>query len=253
LNRVHDKVYSELKDSAGRPDVEVAQEAWENHILRNKSIVVDLFHGQLKSKVMCRVCGHESVRFDPFNYLSLPLPMESCVHLEVIGKFPLQYLTEEISFLIMHVVVKLDGSVPVKYGMRLNMDSKYSAVKEHLSQLTGLPACKLTLAEVASAQLKVNYSISEIGVIYILLLLQISISDADKIKAQYASPLYAYELPATLAIAELLDDEERSSLGSVGSRNSEAQTFTRIQRMTRAPVPADSSSSPFSFPNGDNI
>lgn len=85
LNRVHDKVYSELKDSAGRPDVEVAQEAWENHILRNKSIVVDLFHGQLKSKVMCRVCGHESVRFDPFNYLSLPLPMESCVHLEAIG------------------------------------------------------------------------------------------------------------------------------------------------------------------------
>ena len=51
LNRVTDKPYAELKDSDGRPDVEVAQEAWENHILRNRSVVVDLFHGQLKSKV----------------------------------------------------------------------------------------------------------------------------------------------------------------------------------------------------------
>lgn len=47
---------------------------------------MDLFHGQLKSKVTCKVCGHESVRFDPFNYLSLPLPMESYVHVQVIGK-----------------------------------------------------------------------------------------------------------------------------------------------------------------------
>jgi uncharacterized protein (DUF983 family) len=50
---------------------------------------VDLFHGQLKSKVTCKVCGHESVRFDPFNYLSLPLPMESYVHVQVIGKVSL--------------------------------------------------------------------------------------------------------------------------------------------------------------------
>ena len=40
----------ELKDSDGRPDVEVAKEAWDNHVARNKSIIVDLFHGQLKSK-----------------------------------------------------------------------------------------------------------------------------------------------------------------------------------------------------------
>jgi len=59
--------------------------------VRNKSIVVDLFHGQLKSKVTCKKCGHESVRFDPFNYLSLPLPMESYVCLQVIGNL-LYYL-----------------------------------------------------------------------------------------------------------------------------------------------------------------
>ena len=33
----------------------------------------------------CQVCGHESVRFDPFTFLSLPLPMESSIHIEIIG------------------------------------------------------------------------------------------------------------------------------------------------------------------------
>ena len=53
---------------------------------RNKSIINDLFHGQLKSKVTCKVCGHESVKFDPFTSLSLPLPMDTSVHLEAIGE-----------------------------------------------------------------------------------------------------------------------------------------------------------------------
>lgn len=84
--RVHDKPYVELKDSDGRPDEVVAKEAWENHLLRNQSIVVDLFHGQLKSCVHCIECGHTSVKFDPFTFLSLPLPMDSCIHLEITGR-----------------------------------------------------------------------------------------------------------------------------------------------------------------------
>ena len=55
-------------------------------MLRNQSVIVDLFHGQLKSQVRCKECGNVSVKFDPFNYLSLPLPMDSCIHLEIIGK-----------------------------------------------------------------------------------------------------------------------------------------------------------------------
>ena len=52
-----------------------------------RSVIVDLFHGQLKSKVTCTVCSHESVRFDPFSNLSLQLPMESTVHIEATGAF----------------------------------------------------------------------------------------------------------------------------------------------------------------------
>ncbi|XP_046386606.1 ubiquitin carboxyl-terminal hydrolase 32 isoform X1 [Ischnura elegans] len=206
LNRVHDKPYLELKDSGGRPDVVVAQEAWENHILRNKSIIVDLFHGQLKSKVTCKVCSHESVRFDPFNYLSLPLPMESYIHVEVI-------------------VVRLDGSMPIMYGLRLNMDEKYSAIKEHLSPLCGIPAHRQRLAEVAGAQIKS------------------SPPDDQKIKTFVGGSLYAYELPQCagsqasnplpLHALNSLQLQQPLSLGQIEedrAQSREAQTFTQIQR-----------------------
>lgn len=86
LNRVMEKPYSELKDSNGRADCEVATEAWNQHHARNQSIVIDLFYGQLKSKVSCLSCGHDSVRFDPFSLLSLPLPVENYTYCEVLGK-----------------------------------------------------------------------------------------------------------------------------------------------------------------------
>lgn len=43
--------YTELRDSAGRPDAEVAAEAWTHHLARDHSVITDLFYGQLKSKV----------------------------------------------------------------------------------------------------------------------------------------------------------------------------------------------------------
>ena len=45
LNRVQKKPYVEEIDAGGRPDEVVAAEAWKNHLLRNDSVVVELFHG----------------------------------------------------------------------------------------------------------------------------------------------------------------------------------------------------------------
>lgn len=36
--------------------------------------MVDLFQGQLRSELQCGVCDKRSVTFDPFMYLSVPLP-----------------------------------------------------------------------------------------------------------------------------------------------------------------------------------
>ena len=66
LNRVHKKPYVEIPDANGRPDELVAAESWKIYLMRNKSIIVDLFQGQLKSTLCCKKCGFESVKFDPF-------------------------------------------------------------------------------------------------------------------------------------------------------------------------------------------
>lgn len=74
LNRVKCKPYSEAKDADGRPDEEVADEYWGNHLARNDSIIVDTCQGQYKSTLVCPLCKKVSITFDPFMYLSLPLP-----------------------------------------------------------------------------------------------------------------------------------------------------------------------------------
>lgn len=61
----------------------VAKEAWTNHRLRNDSIIVDIFHGLFKSTLVCPECSKVSVTFDPFCYLTLPLPMKKDRTLEV--------------------------------------------------------------------------------------------------------------------------------------------------------------------------
>ncbi|EEF43462.1 ubiquitin carboxyl-terminal hydrolase 9 [Ricinus communis] len=74
LNRVKQKPYIEMKDWGGRPDEEVADECWRNHKARNDSVIVDVCQGQYKSTLVCPVCSKISITFDPFMYLSLPLP-----------------------------------------------------------------------------------------------------------------------------------------------------------------------------------
>ncbi|KRT78925.1 Peptidase, partial [Oryctes borbonicus] len=158
LNRVPKKQFVELRDSDGRPDAVVADEAWNQHLARDHSIITDLFYGQLKSKVTCQTCGHESVKFDPFNLLSLPLPMESYTLCEIL-------------------VIRLNGDVPIKYGLRLNSEAKYYELKQQLQNLCNIPPERLSLAEVASSQIKQF------------------LGDDNKIISGSATELYAYELP----------------------------------------------------------
>ncbi|KAJ6752357.1 hypothetical protein OIU85_002758 [Salix viminalis] len=74
LNRVKQKPYIEMKDWGGEPDEEIADECWRNHKARNDSVIVDVCQGQYKSTLVCPICSKISITFDPFMYLSLPLP-----------------------------------------------------------------------------------------------------------------------------------------------------------------------------------
>jgi ubiquitin carboxyl-terminal hydrolase 8 len=73
LNRIKKRPYIEDRDCDGSNDEQDAIEAWKNYLRRNKSLVVDIFQGQLKSELQCLTCSHKNIRFEPFMYLSLPI------------------------------------------------------------------------------------------------------------------------------------------------------------------------------------
>eukprot|EP01129_Flabellula_baltica_P001876 TRINITY_DN1177_c0_g1_i1.p1 TRINITY_DN1177_c0_g1~~TRINITY_DN1177_c0_g1_i1.p1 ORF type:complete len:1153 (+),score=294.55 TRINITY_DN1177_c0_g1_i1:62-3520(+) len=119
LNRVKDKPYVVEEEANGRSDYEFALESWENHLKRNQSVVVDHFHGQLKSTVECPECGKVSVKFDPFMYLSVPLSQERETTIEVI------------------LIRDKDPDMPKKYAMMLSKNGTVDTVLDYLAEVAG--------------------------------------------------------------------------------------------------------------------
>jgi len=105
---VKTRPYIEDKDCDGTNDEGDAILAWENYLQRNRSIVVDLFQGQLRSTIQCRNsrkrdkdgscgCGHRAVKFEPFMYLSLPIPESSSHECTLDSCLDLFCSTEELT------------------------------------------------------------------------------------------------------------------------------------------------------------
>ncbi|XP_074054016.1 ubiquitin carboxyl-terminal hydrolase 19 isoform X1 [Macrotis lagotis] len=130
LNRIQNKPYTETVDSDGRPDEVVAQEAWQRHKMRNDSFVVDLFHGQYKSKLVCPVCSKVSITFDPFLYLPVPLPQKQKV-------------------LTVYYFAKEPHKKPVKFLVSISKEnSSAMEVLDSLAQSVHVKPESLRLAEV---------------------------------------------------------------------------------------------------------
>uniref|UniRef100_A0A670I4T7 Ubiquitin carboxyl-terminal hydrolase n=1 Tax=Podarcis muralis TaxID=64176 RepID=A0A670I4T7_PODMU len=130
LNRVKKKPYLELKDANGRPDSVVAKEAWENHRLRNNSIIVDIFHGLFKSTLVCPKCSKVSVTFDPFCYLTLPLPLKKDRTMEVF------------------LVFADPQRKPTQYKVIVPMMGAVSDLCDALSKFSGVPAENMVVTDV---------------------------------------------------------------------------------------------------------
>jgi ubiquitin carboxyl-terminal hydrolase 4/11/15 len=167
LNRVKQKPYIEMQDDKGRPDEVVASEAWNNHCLRNSSIIVDYFHGQFKSTVECPECHKRSITFDPFCYLSLPLPVKKERTLQV-------------------TLVPLDPiKKPIKVKVTVPKAGSTRDLVEAVARLTGTDAEKLVVTDVFTSKFHKRYDSREM----------IShITDRDDI--------YIYEVPVEVSNAE---------------------------------------------------
>ena len=134
LNRIKKKPYVELKDSDGRPDKVVAEEAWENHRKGNESFIVDLFQGQFKSRLVCPECQHDSVTFDPFMTLSLPLSTDKS------RQFAMEIL-----------LIGLDpNSTPTVYNVTVPKLGCVRDLKRKLGSMSGISPDYLVVADVCN-------------------------------------------------------------------------------------------------------
>jgi ubiquitin C-terminal hydrolase len=76
-NRVTKKPYVEKPEQGeDEPDDIAAEKSWKLHLQREDSHVLENFMGQVKSRLECCEpgCNRVSTTFDPFMYLSVPIP-----------------------------------------------------------------------------------------------------------------------------------------------------------------------------------
>jgi ubiquitin carboxyl-terminal hydrolase 6/32 len=90
-------------------------------------------------------------------------------------------------------VTLLDGSTPIKYGLRLNSETKYWDLKKQLSPLCLLDAEQMIICELKGSQIK------------------LVLNDDQKIKPSTAFELFVYELPK---LDNCLRSRTSSELGS---------------------------------------
>lgn len=133
LSRVKNKPYIEKPDSTddmiNDPEAirQMAEKVWDITRQRDDSVIADLFTGMYKSTLKCPECGKISITFDPFNNLTLPLPMEN-MWTKAVKFYPL-------------------NDLPVKLEVELPKHSSIEALKQYLSVRLGVPAERLIGAE----------------------------------------------------------------------------------------------------------
>jgi len=127
LNKIINKPYLGTVESDERSDDVVANQSWENHIKRNQSIIVDLMHGQFKSKLVCPDCHKISITFDPFMTLSLPIPHMS-------------YTT-----MFIFLIYKDPTKLPDKINLTLDPTASSISILQKVSELTDIPEEALEL------------------------------------------------------------------------------------------------------------
>eukprot|EP00928_Gymnodinium_smaydae_P058208 TRINITY_DN4142_c0_g6_i1.p1 TRINITY_DN4142_c0_g6~~TRINITY_DN4142_c0_g6_i1.p1 ORF type:complete len:1022 (-),score=206.69 TRINITY_DN4142_c0_g6_i1:127-3192(-) len=119
------------------PDEEKALLQWERYRARNRSLVVDIFEGQLRSQLTCLQCGASSSTFEPFRYLSVPIPSNHMDH-----------ATLRIVFFPLPLVRGEERPALSRYSVTVPKSSTVQKVEKSLSRLLPVAMSSVLLAEV---------------------------------------------------------------------------------------------------------
>ncbi|KAI9795315.1 MAG: CSN-associated deubiquitinating enzyme Ubp12 [Piccolia ochrophora] len=139
LNRIQKKPYIEKPDSTDdmvhdpKALRELADKCWDIYKARNDSVIADLFAGTYKSTLVCPVCEKVSITFDPFNNLTLQIPVES-VWSKDIFFFPLYRR-------------------PIRVSVDMDKNGSIKALKEFVGARVKVDIGKLYAAEIFKSKI----------------------------------------------------------------------------------------------------
>ena len=134
LNRIHKKPYIEKPDSTDEMVDNpillrgMADKCWDIYKARNDSVITDLFAGMYKSTVVCPTCDKVSIIFDPFNNLTLQLPVESL-------------WSRRVFFFPIH-------AEPVQVDVDIDKNATFFALKEYVARKCGSNPKRMVCAEI---------------------------------------------------------------------------------------------------------
>ncbi|KAI9376075.1 hypothetical protein BJX61DRAFT_491973 [Aspergillus egyptiacus] len=134
LNRIQKKPYIEKPDSTDEMVhnkealKEFADKHWAIYKARNDSVITDLFAGMYKSTLVCPVCDKVSIIFDPFNNLTLQLPIEN-LWSKSIFYFPL-------------------NKKPIIIDIEMDKNQSVQALKELVAKKAGSDPARLIMSEI---------------------------------------------------------------------------------------------------------
>lgn len=77
LNLRMSKPYIKNPESKDRESLSLAHENWSNTLRREWSFIFFLFYGQMRSSLTCQKCLTNSITFDIFSNIPVPLPEPS--------------------------------------------------------------------------------------------------------------------------------------------------------------------------------
>ena len=177
----HPEKESSTEAQEERRHSDEGDEEWESYLSRNRSVMVDTFHGQFKSTVVCSKCSHVSVTFEPFMYLPVPLPhaLEKQVVLTFVSAAKFSYGSR--------------AAAPVRYLVDVHKYDRLSRVILELKKLLKSEgqACedgsKIVLAEVR------NHTVERI------------LEDGMLLRFAQDATLFAFELPPIPSFASSSD------------------------------------------------
>ncbi|EDO18549.1 hypothetical protein Kpol_2001p54 [Vanderwaltozyma polyspora DSM 70294] len=166
LNRITNKPVVEKPSLKPEDDVsnqevikKLADDTWNSHLLRNDSIITDIFVGLYKSTLHCPECDNLSVTFDPYNDLTLPLPVDTKWNTKI-KLFP-------------------QNSPPCIIEIEMEKTSTYQELKEYIANLVKMNPSDLYGFEIFNHQFYNSFDSDKSNSNY--LPLKELISDADDI------------------------------------------------------------------------